>query len=217
MIKMGDIITGKRLADLKAAVKAEMLRRCYTDSVAIYGGSDYDYQIPAQTDKIISKEHYEKNAVPLNAVISNIPTDGSRIVSEAEVANFETQISTLKAIDVHATNTGCNTSCTGLCKGTCFDSCTGCGSGCASSCSGSCVGSCVGSCSAYCANSCDGDCWSCSGCSGSCTGSCTGSCSGCAGSCTGGCYGACTGTCRGCTGSCQGCTGTCTSYCNGVS
>ena len=64
-------VEAQRFADLKARVRAECLRRCYTGSVAAYGGADYEYTNPAATGHTIDTEHYEKLAFPLAQINSS--------------------------------------------------------------------------------------------------------------------------------------------------
>lgn len=190
-------LTASRFTNLKAKIKAECQRRAYVGSVTSYAGSSYDYSAAPATDTIIKKEHYEKIAVPMNAITGDIATDGARIVSDAELTAMETKVTTLSNISlgVSQANTGCNASCTGLCSTGCYDSCTSCTS--CSGCSG-CGSGCAG-----CSGCGDG----CTGCGGSCGGNCGGSCSY---NCSGGCQQSCTG---GCSTSCSGCTGSCDSSC----
>lgn len=189
------IISPDRFNDLKAKVKAECQRRAYVGSVTDYAGTAYDYTNTPTSQSIISKEHYEKIAVPLNAISGDVPTDGARIISEAEMATMETKATTLAAISLNVAqaNTGCAASCTGLCSTGCYDSCTGCtscsgcGGSCSYNCSTGCSGSCGDACSSGCSTSCTPGCTSCTSCTG-CTGDCESSCwstSAGGGSCTG--------------------------------
>ena len=176
-------IEAQRFADLKARVRAECLRRCYTGSVAAYGGAAYDFSNPAADGHTVDVEHYEKLAYPLaqinSAKVNGV--DGDRIVTDDDLTAFEAALTLFEARamtdktqgDCQASCTGaCYTGCTSGCKGNCTQSCaddcvgqcTGCGSGCADSCSGSCRGTCTG-----CGSGCDGQCSGCgSGCSYSC-------------------------------------------------
>lgn len=185
------IISPDRFNDLKAKVKAECQRRAYVGSVTDYASTVYDYTNAPTSKNVISKEHYEKIAVPLNAISGDVSTDGARIINEAEMATMETKATTLAAISLNVAqaNTGCAASCTGLCSTGCYNACTSC-----TSCSG-----CGG---------CDGSCWGdCTGCSGTCWNVCQNSCDG-------GCTGSCTHVCgSGCGSDCTGCTGSCDSSC----
>ena len=174
------IISPDRFNDLKAKVKAECQRRAYVGSVTDYAGTAYDYTNTPTSKNVISKEHYEKIAVPLNAISGDVPIDGARIISEAEMATMETKATTLAAISLNVAqaNTGCASSCTGLCSTGCYNACTGC-----TSCSG-------------CGGSCSYDCTGCSGCGDICS-------SGCSSSCTPGCSSICDAGCTGCTGGCD--------------
>lgn len=188
---MASLITPNRFIELKAKVKAECQRRQYVGSVASYGGIDYDYSISPTSGGKIVREHYDKNADPLNAIIGNFSSKSS-VIKEQDIADMEASVTNLAAINATASNSGCASSCTGLCQGGCATSCTGCSGSCSGDCSGNCGGSCGG----------------CSGCSGSCgtscSNNCSGSCNGCSGSCGAACSHSCTNTCSGgCKGGCS--------------
>lgn len=185
---MASLITPNRFIELKAKVKTECQRRQYVGSVASYGGTDYDYSISPTSGGKIIREHYDKNADPLNAITGNFSSKSS-VIKEQDIADMEASVTNLATIDATASNSGCAASCTGLCQGSCTTGCSGCSGSCSGSCSGNCSGSCSG-----CSGRCTGGC---SGCSGSCTGSCKNSCSG-------GCYLACTASCAdNCVGNCS--------------
>ena len=63
-------ISSERIAELKARVKAECLRRCHIDSVESYGGEKYDFSRDPEKDNVAIEEHAEKILTPLNAIIS---------------------------------------------------------------------------------------------------------------------------------------------------
>ena len=203
---MGNIISASRLTSLKASVKAECQRRCYTGSVSSYAGSNYDYTTTPAVGVRVADEHYTKIMTPLNAITAGESLTVPRIKSETELAAAETKIANLAAKPLYTTSladTGCAASCTGLCYGNCTGSCSGCSGSCSGSCDGcdGCSG-CGGSCSYSCSGSCDG----CSGCGSGCSG-----CSGCGSGCSGcsGCGGACSYGCYGCSGTCSaGCSAT---------
>lgn len=175
--------------NLKTKVKAEMIRRCYSGSVAAYGGTDYDFSTaPTSTGPLLG-EHLKKNLVPMQAVNADgLPTYPGTL-TQAQIRVMETKIAAWATRGIaDRTATDCKNGCTG----TCYSSCQ---TGCYSSCT-----SCTG-CSGGCSGDCDGGCSGCgSGCSGSCRG-CSGTCSGgCSGNCKGGCSGGCN-DCSICTGS----------------
>ncbi len=154
---MSGIISASRFKELKAAVKAECLRRSYTGSVADYGGSSYDYTTEPADGGMIKKEYYEKNAVPLNAISGDITTTAG-IITETGIKTMEEKVAALAAISKTSSNTGCAASCTGLCSSSCSGGCSGCGGACSSSCSGGCSGSCSSSCKGGCVETCEGGC-----------------------------------------------------------
>lgn len=194
------LITPDRLVALKAKVKAECQRRKYVGSVSSYGGTNYDFSVAAASGKIMLKEHYEKNAIPLNAITGGIDTNGARIVSDAEITAMENKVEELSDISRWASkaNSGCAASCTGLCAGYCDGTCDGtcdgdCDGDCDGGCYGSCQSSCSGTCEAYCEERCSDDCIAACqfGCGDLCTGSAGASCGntcmdGCTGTCLGG-------------------------------
>ena len=171
------LISAARINNIKARVKAECQRRAFTGSVAAYGGASYDFTTAPANGRTVTKEHYEKNAVPLNAINKNdFPsTSGARVVSDPELAQMEAKLTVYEArAKTDHNGSDCASSCTGLCygcTGTCWNACTGC-TGCGYGCDG------------VCENNCNYDCYSsCDGCSGGCT-SCTNKCDdGCTGMC----------------------------------
>ena len=194
-------------ANLKAKVKAEMLRRNKTGSVAAYGGSQYDYQVAPVDQGPLKGEHLSKITTPMRAVNPNgIPEYPGDLTAE-EMASMEAKINAWQARAVtDRSGTDCAASCTGLCYTSCIGTCVGCG-GCDGSCSG--CGGCDYSCSG-----CGGCDYSCSGCGYSCGDSCSGCGYGCGGGCDG-CSGC--GGCGGCDNSCtDNCTSRCCSDCSGT-
>lgn len=159
--------------NLKAKVKAEMLRRSYSGSVAAYGGTAYDYISPPTSDGPIRGEYLEKNLLPMQAVNGDGLPYYPSVLDQAGQEAMETKVAawaTRGITDRSATD------CKSGCTGTCYSSCqTGCYSGC-SSCSG---------------------CSGCSGCGSGCAGGCSGCGSGCSTSCSGGCSTGCGVECSG--------------------
>ena len=194
-------ISYEQFTALKAKVKAECLRRNYKDPVASYGGSGYDYSLTPSAGVLTLEEHYEKIAIPMNAINStNTPiTEGyQKIVLADDIQkNLELVELYAKRDYFDASGRDCSYSCTGLCYG----------------CQGTCHGNCVNTCTGTCDNTCTGYCTGCTNsCWGGCYTGCTG-CSGCTHSCGGnGCFGACTTSCDGCTAGVG--TGACSSGCS---
>lgn len=196
-------VSATRFTQLKAKVKAEMLRRKYSGSVANYGSSDFDYTVVPKLDGIVQTEHLDKLAVPMQAVNFEDIARTTDLIKDSDLTTMESKITAWSARSLTDKS---GSDCMSGCTGTCY---TGCATGCTDSCSG-CGGSCSNNCSG-----CDG----CSGCGSGCANTCSGSCSGgCSGDCGSGCTGYCTGGCGGvCSTGCgtcgSGCTGTCTGYC----
>ena len=136
-------ITPERIVQLKSEVKLECQRRNRTGSVASYGGTAYDYSVQPQTGSRVLKEHYTKNATPLNAISMSLPTEAGQI-KENDIATMEAEVSRLSSIAMTASNGGCRSSCTGLCQTTCTANCANdCTGGC-QGCGGNCTGGCTG-------------------------------------------------------------------------
>ena len=195
------LISAERFNAWKAEVKAECQRRSYTGSVTGYAGTDYDFTVVPAAGVEVTTEHYEKIAVPLNAITGDVDIDPHRVISENEMTALEDKVAALKEISKTSKSHGCAASCTGLCSSACSGSCSGgCYSSCYNTCRGSCTDACTGSCSGSCTDVC-------TGCTSSCSTACTLNCDyWCKGTCGSGCGTACT---HACAGSCSGgCTGT---------
>jgi len=189
--------------NLKARVKAEMLRRNGSGSLTAYAGVAYDYTAVPVVGGKVKIEHYSKvrdTMTYINPATVSLP---AKIVGDKKQAMnlLEANMTSYEAKPrSDRTASDCAAGCSGVCISTCSTACVGCSS--CSSCSGSCDG-CSG-----CSGSCSG------GCSG-CSGSCSGSCSSCTGSCTGFCSTGCSG-CTSCSG-CSGCGGACQDDCTAES
>lgn len=181
-------ISAERFTALKAKVKAEMLRRCKSGSVADYGGTAYDYTTAPAAGKVILKEHIEKLTTPMRAVNADlVPAPGS-VVSESELANLETRITAwAKRSLTDRSASDCKSGCTGTCYTGCTTGCSGCGSECGgcTGCSGGCEGctdgctnGCTVGCSHTCATNCIGCDGGCQGCGFACSNDCTNNCTG---------------------------------------
>lgn len=208
-VQMG-VVKAERFTALKAKVKAEMLRRNQSGSVAGYGGSAYDYTVAPSAGKTVQAEHRDKLVTPMRAVNSDqVPASSGPVIRESELANLETRAAVWAARPV-TDNSGsdCKSGCTGMCYTGCATGCSGCGSGCPGSCSG-CGSGCPTGCSG-CGSGCPG---SCSGCGSGCSDSCDG-CDGCSG-CGSGCDTGCSGCGSGCPSGCSSCGGGCSTSCTG--
>lgn len=206
------VLKAERFTTLKSKVKAEVLRRNRSGSVASYGGAAYDYKIQPAKGTVILQEHLDKLSVPLSAINSNaVPgKTGKRVLSEAELANMEAKVTAWSARSMtDRSGSDCKSGCTGTCYTGCATGCTGCGSGCPSGCSG-CGSGCPNTCSS-CGSSCGDACSD--GCGDACGGNCWDACSGCGSGCGDGCDGCGSGCGSGCSGCGSGCGNTCTSTC----
>ena len=188
------VVKAERFAALKAKVKAEMLRRNQSGSVASYGGAAYDYTTAPAAGRTVRREHRDKLIEPMRAVNSDVIPAARGVISESELQNLETRAAVWAARSITDKS---GSDCKSGCAGTCY---TGCATGC-SGCSGSCSGGCSG-CGSGCPASCPSGCSGCSGCGSGCPGGCSGCGSGCPGGCSG-CGSGCPSGCSGCgNGSC---------------
>lgn len=177
---------------LKAEVKAEMLRRCHSGSVAEYGGEGYDFSTPPTDGGPLLGEHLEKNLAPMQAV----DPDGLPVYPGGlDRQGLEAMETKVQAWKTRALTDESGSDCKAGCTGTCY---AGCATGCKQECSGACKDTCKG---------CDG----CDGCDGGCDG-----CDGCGGACSNSCRNTCKDGCsKTCTDSCSGCGSSCSSDCIG--
>ena len=98
-------ISAERIAELKARVKAECLRRCHVDSVEAYGGQQYDFSKNPASGNIAFEEHAEKVLKPLNAINdARFPSvRGDRIISDTELTKEEAFLTVAEARAVRCT------------------------------------------------------------------------------------------------------------------
>lgn len=172
----GSKILASDINSLKARVKAEMLRRNQTGSLATYGSSSYNFSNSASSGTLIRVEHQTKTVGLVDKIKSTGITAASSGSITKAINTASTLLATYEDTPMTASTSDCASSCTGLCY-------TGCAGTCKSGCTGSCSGGCQG-CTATCADSCKG---------GNCQGGCQNSC---IGSCKDGCTGSCTRTCQ---------------------
>lgn len=200
-------MSAEEIIQLKARVKAELLRRNGYNNISSYGGSDYDYQVQPGAGNPLRYEHISKIIEPLNAVNSDTVAQIYGDIEQGQRPKAldgttgDTINSFLTALEgdrktYYGTN-HCKGQCSGLCVSRCTGGCTGC-SGCGDTCSYNCSNECTGTLTGKC-----------SGCTGTCTGSCGGCSGSCTGSCKGGCKDACTGGCKNTSNLCANCTNTC--------
>lgn len=122
--------------------------------MSVYAGTAYDYQEKPNTGVLIANEHYEKIAIPLNAINSDVISKTNvtnEIIKESSFTAMDAFITTLEQADLtNSSGSDCKSNCSGACYG-CQTTCTG---TCTGNCTGSCTGGCGGDCTAYCASSC---------------------------------------------------------------
>ena len=187
-------ILAAELIALKAKIKAEVLRRNQSGSVAAYGGTAYDYVSGTDTPvagQVIKPDAYNKIVTPTLA-INNVGSHatiatGGVIRALGDVNTKVTAWATRALTDTSATDckSGCTGTCYTGCSTGCYSGCTSC-SGCGSTCSGGCLG---------CGSTCGGGCTSCTGCLG-CSAACTDTCDmGCQGTCRWACTVGCADSC----------------------
>lgn len=199
MLKQGEQYSAEDFIALKEKVKAEMLRRCHTGSLEVYGGESYDFVMTPAKGLQILADQANKIIEPINAV-NDSGISIQKVGDPAMAMNaLDAKIMVYSVAPTEGTEHYCRESCSGLCYTSCSSGCTDeCTSGCGSVCSSSCTGTCTGTCSGTCSSSCTDTCIS--GCAWHCTNGCGGTCTGC----TGGCTGNCTNTCSGSSSGIQG-------------
>lgn len=163
------MITAEKVIELKAKIKAEMLRRDGHGSLASYGDSNYDFITNPVIGELIKAEHGQKTVDLLlkiedygdltlsnqNSVIPSSFTE--ELLTEVDRLAGETKT----GLDTETSS--CRGDCTGLCVGSCIGQCNGCtgctascGTGCASGCYSNCKGSCNVDCTSGCFSQCTG-------------------------------------------------------------
>ena len=161
------MITAEKVIELKAKIKAEMLRRNGHGSLESYGGSSYDFTITPVKGELVKAEHGQKTVdlllkiedygdLTLSKQHSKIPSSFTEeLLTEIDRLAGETKtgLSTEKS--------SCRGDCTGLCVGSCIGKCNGC-TGCTASCGTGCASGwksgCTGSCNTNCTGGCDTNC-----------------------------------------------------------
>ena len=144
------VVKAERFAALKAKVKAEMLRRNQSGSVASYGGAAYDYTTAPAAGRTVRREHRDKLIEPMRAVNSDVIPAARGVISESELQNLETRAAVWAARSITDKS---GSDCKSGCGSGCGDGCYGCGGGCGSGCGG-CDGGCSGTCTSQCSQSC---------------------------------------------------------------
>lgn len=194
-------ILSSDFASLKAKVKAEMLRRSKSGSVAAYGGTGYDYAAAPADGGPLLGEHLKKILEPMKAVnpdgLPGYPgglTDGEMEAMEARVAAWAARSLTDRS------GSDCKAGCTGTCYTGCATGCSSCGAACSTGCVG-CGSGCEDTC-AGCGSGCP---TACSDCGTACTDGCTG--------CGSGCPRGCSSCGSGCQTSCAACSSECGTAC----
>lgn len=154
----GSILSPTDMINLKAKIKAEMIRRNGYGDISTFGTSTYDFVTPPVLNKVVIVEQGQK-VVDLALKIKDIPNlkniAKNDIVHALDIVN--SNFTNYANETMEGGVSSCRGACTGLCLGTCTTGCIGC-----VGCTG-CTGTCTG-----CNNSCSG---TCSGCTAGCTGS----------------------------------------------
>ena len=146
------MITAEKVIELKAKIKAEMLRRNGHGSLEKYAGSSYDFTITPVKGELIKAEHGQKTVdlllkiedygdLTLSEQYSKIPSSFTEeLLTEIDRLASETKTGLLTE------KSSCRGDCTGLCVGSCIGQCNGCtsctascGTGCASGCKSACT------------------------------------------------------------------------------
>ena len=188
-------MSAEEIIQLKARVKAELLRRNGYSNISGYGGTAYDYQVQPGSGNPLRYEHISKIIEPLNAVNSDTVAQIYGDIEQGQRPKAldgttgDTINSFLTALEgdrktYNGTN-HCKGQCSGLCVSGCTGNCTGCqgcSDTCSYSCSTTCTGTAAGNCGGYCAGTCRGACGNCGGCGNTCTGT-SNNCSSCSGTC----------------------------------
>lgn len=157
-------MTTEQVKQLKAKIKAEMLRRDGNGSLASYGSSSYDFSATPTAGSSVKAEYGEKtinlllqiedygdlslvnagDPIP-QSFNSGLINEVNRLAAEEKTGESEETAAMFNDGRVAETSS-CRGMCTGLCVGTCIDQCNGCtgctatcGSGCTTGCS-SCTG-----------------------------------------------------------------------------
>lgn len=172
------------LAPIKAALKAELLRRDGNGSVAQFGDSAYDFSHNPYIGEKIRPEYGQKtidlllkiedykdlrlvkvdDPIP-KAFNSELLTEIARLAAEQKTGESAKTVANLYPSRKPETSS-CRSVCTGLCVGTCASKCNGCtsctaacGTGCASGCNTACKGGCNTGCNTGCSTTCTGGTW----------------------------------------------------------
>lgn len=188
-------MSAEEIIQLKARVKAELLRRNGYNNISSYGGGAYDYQVQPGAGNPLRYEHISKIIEPLNAVNSDTvgqiygDIEQGQRPKALDGTTGDTINSFLTALEgdrktYNGTN-HCKGQCSGLCVSGCTGNCTGCsgcGGSCSYSCSTTCTGTAAGSCGGRCTGTCSGSCGNCGGCGNTCRTSNT-TCAKCSGTC----------------------------------
>lgn len=162
-------MTAAQVNELKAKIKAEMLRRNGHGSLAAYGNASYDFKTTPVADDWIWTEQGQKTVDLILKIEDfgdlffarkheNIPEDFStKLLTEIDRLSKEAKTGETTE------KSSCRGDCTGLCVASCISQCNGCsgctascGTGCASGCNANCTGSCNTNCTGGCNTNCTG-------------------------------------------------------------
>ena len=83
------LLDSDRFNNLKERIKAECAARCYTGSVAEYGGRTFDFSLQPDADKRVLNEHIKKIIDPLAVINHDLVSDAFPQNANAIVRNRE--------------------------------------------------------------------------------------------------------------------------------
>lgn len=159
------MMTAETVNQIKAKIKAELLRRNGHGSVASYADVSYDFLTIPATDNWVLTEQGQKTVNLLLKIedygnlfrsekSSYIPSDFTEsLLTELDRLSKETKTGLSTEVS------SCRGDCTGLCISSCISQCNGC-SGCTASCGTGCTTGCYSNCTGSCNTNCTSGCFS---------------------------------------------------------
>ena len=151
------MLTVEQIIEIKAKLKAEMLRRGLNNSTSSfgslseYGGEEYDFSVEPAKNAHILQEHGQKTINILYRIEDQenceYVKDDSKIPSDTNFKALNSYIDILATETMEDTSSACRGACSGLCYGSCIGNCNGCSGKCDTGCVG-----CVATCGTGCAS-----------------------------------------------------------------